>query len=705
MMTAPTVTAAEVAQAMGITTRAVQKRAKKENWPFQALNGRDRAFDRKHLPADVLAALSAGELPAVKTPSHLSLYNRIDVGSPDLTDWQNRIALARVDLVREYANVKAAAKRTGKSVCAAAEFFLLGYNTGQLLPQVFERVGKVSRSNIENYVKIWREAGGDFAALAPAWGNRKGQRKTTAEEQNAALSFALHPNRLRIAEAVRLAKMMLDKRGVESPSSEATLRRWLLDFKDEHYDQWVFARRGEKALNDLVLPYLKRDRSLLDVGDVLVADGHVLNFRVINPETGKACRATLVGWLDWASAYPVGWEIMPTENVQCVAAALRRAILTLGKMPTVAYLDNGKAFKAKYFTSKADFDEAGFYGMFARCGIETIFAMPYNAQAKPIERFFGTFGELERMMPTCVGSDIEHKPAYLLRNEKLHKKLHEKLYGDWVPTIEQTNEIIRGWVDVYAARPSKGLRGLCPQDVLDAGRGPGVDPVALRHLMMAIKITSPGRNGVKVLGRDYYDAALYGYRKPLMVRYDIQDPSSVEIYTADGSRHICTAEPLAQVHPVARILGTPDDVARMKHQLKEKGSRKKETVQWARDFIENTPTLVPVPENAEASTAAPKTRPMLGREEAERIEREVATAPSRVVALPSTKPRYESDAEHYEIALERECRGEDLALEEMAFMRAFEKTQAYGELQERFDFLREYYLSEEGNDAERVRTN
>jgi hypothetical protein len=95
----------------------------------------------------------------------------------------------------------------------------------------------------------------------------------------------------------------------------------------------------------------------------------------------------------------------------------------------------------------------------------------------------------------------------------------------------------------------------------------------------------------------------------------------------------------------------------------------------------------------------------MGKEEAERIEREVAQAASHVVALPAARPRYESDAEHYEVALERECRGEDLPLEELEFMRAFEKTQAYADLQDRFDFLREFHLSEEENDAERVRTN
>lgn len=108
-------------------------------------------------------------------------------------------------------------------------------------------------------------------------------------------------------------------------------------------------REGEKALNDKVEPYIERDLSKIEVGDVLVADGHVLNFEVINPFTGKPTRATLVGFLDWKSTALVGYEIMMTENTQCIASALRNAILNLGKIPKIVYQDNGRAFKAKYF--------------------------------------------------------------------------------------------------------------------------------------------------------------------------------------------------------------------------------------------------------------------------------------------------------------------------------------------------------------------
>lgn len=82
-----------------------------------------------------------------------------------------------------------------------------------------------------------------------------------------------------------------------------------------------------KAYHDKVEPYIERDISKIEVGDIIIADGHVLNFQVINPFTGKPTRATLVGFLDWKSTALVGYEIMMTENTQCIASALRNSIL------------------------------------------------------------------------------------------------------------------------------------------------------------------------------------------------------------------------------------------------------------------------------------------------------------------------------------------------------------------------------------------
>ena len=121
--------------------------------------------------------------------------------------------------------------------------------------------------------------------------------------------------------------------------------------------KWILAREGEKALKDKVSPFIVRNASLLKAGQVLVADGHTLNFQVINPFTGKPCRATLLGFLDWKSGGLVGYDIMLEECTQNIASALRNAILNMNHIPEFVYQDNGRAFKSKFFNGDKKFEE------------------------------------------------------------------------------------------------------------------------------------------------------------------------------------------------------------------------------------------------------------------------------------------------------------------------------------------------------------
>ena len=115
---------------------------------------------------------------------------------------------------------------------------------------------------------------------------------------------------------------------------DITFRRYAEWFRDNNFDKWTLARDGEKALKDKVSPFIVRNAALLKAGQVLVADGHSLNFQVINPFTGKPCRATLLGFLDWKSTALVGYEIMMSENTQCIASALRNSILNAFNLTT-----------------------------------------------------------------------------------------------------------------------------------------------------------------------------------------------------------------------------------------------------------------------------------------------------------------------------------------------------------------------------------
>jgi putative transposase len=431
------------------------------------------------------------------------------------------------------------------------------YNSGILLPEIYKEFGPRKRATLYNWLAA--EAQDGVNGLIPQHG-RAGISKITEHEKNLVLTLLLHQNRLKTAYAITLAKEYLKKKNYESPSSPATLRRFADQFKKEHYDLWTLRREGEKALNDKVSPYAERDPNLLEVGEGLVGDGTRLNFlQVIHPITGKPCRAALVLFWDWRSSYPLGWEIMVEENIQCVTSALRNAILALGKIPKWIYLDNGKAFKSKIFTEDIDFEDGELPGMFARLNINYHFAQPYNAQSKPIERIFGILNEqLERLIPSYTGASIEDKPAWTKRNEKLARAAHDP----YIPTVQETNDLIRAWRDHYADRPSRGRNGLRPIDIFNEGKGPGVDPNELIYLMMDRKIKDVHRNGITWLGWHWFNEAMYGLKDKVVMKYSLCDLSQVAIF--HKNEFLCWAKPIEPVHPMASESENPKDMEAVK---------------------------------------------------------------------------------------------------------------------------------------------
>lgn len=292
----------------------------------------------------------------------------------------NETACYRASLIEAF---NSQANEKGRPKSEIVSRFLRVYNSGLFLPAIHKELGSISRSTLYSWLKAFREGGLDD--LTPENG-RKGITKITDTEKNMLLTILLHQNRIKIGSAIRHMKEFLSVKDIPSPSGLRTLRRYADQFKREHFDLWVFAWEGEKALGAKVIPYNERNREMLQVGEGLVADGHRFNFQVVNPFSGKPCRATEVLFFDWRSGYPLGWEIAIEENVQCISSAFRNAVLTLGKSPKFVQIDNGKAFNAEIFTSDVDLADTEIVGMFARCKVKLHLTMPYNAKAKIVER-------------------------------------------------------------------------------------------------------------------------------------------------------------------------------------------------------------------------------------------------------------------------------------------------------------------------------
>ena len=246
-----------------------------------------------------------------------------------------QIALARLDLIHKWLEFR---KKSTNKLQADYDFVKL-HNTAN--SHLFEILGKISRGSLHRWLAMLNGTE-DYTKLLPQYKYSSVDDYRTVltdEEIKIFMGLLLHPNRISIGKAIALTKYKLKENGQNFIPADITFRRFAKWFKDNNYDNWILARDGEKALSDKVEPYIKRDASLLEVGDILVADGHKLAFQVINPFTGKPTRATLVGFLDWKSTALVGYEIMLEENTQCIASALRSSIINLDMIPKVVYQD------------------------------------------------------------------------------------------------------------------------------------------------------------------------------------------------------------------------------------------------------------------------------------------------------------------------------------------------------------------------------
>ncbi len=695
------------------TERGLQLKADREQWPYtwEKVQGGGRKRYLAHLlPKYVRQAILKKE----EIDSLVPANQRQRIVKTIMPDQQPK-AMAKADLLRLYMQAKAAAP-WGKKTEARDEF-MVAYNSGIAYPQLFETLGEQNYKTLEGWERKVKKAGGDTMVLADNRGyHKRGKSALTPTQTDILLRCALHPNRPRVSEAIRMAHAIMNTKGIENGSSDATYRRWLNEWASRNHHIWTFHREGAKAWNDKCAYYIERDYSLINVGDILVADGHVLNFEILNPWSGRPKRMSLILFLDMKSGMPMGWEIMPTENTQTIASALRRSIIRLGMVPKVVYLDNGRAFRAKHFQGCQSFDEAGFAGLYERLGIKTIFAWPYHGQSKTVERFFGSFAELERWCPTYSGTSIERKPPRMMRGERLHRKVHENAMAGRFLTLEQAHRAIAAWFDEYASRRQRGhLDGATPMEVFLEGRGPGVDKAELTYLMMSLEVKHIHRNGISFQKQNYYHPALYGRRHPVVVRYDQQDLSSIFVYDQDGS-YLCEAAPVEKIHPAANLLGRDEDKEKLVRNIEHKKQLEKEASAMARNLLETEilpqhekqmidlgvvdeaggPPIKQLPEKPKQITKADEEQIMAEVAELEAASAEVVPIaeddyqPTVVDEASMMRQQLESlgDVDRYDMLIEMEAQGQLIPKQWQAWMRYFELSPEYERHKEYFEEAR-----------------
>ncbi|HOH98106.1 MAG TPA: Mu transposase C-terminal domain-containing protein [Candidatus Cloacimonadota bacterium] len=441
------------------------------------------------------------------------------------------------------------------------------YNGKRLVPELYNLKGPRKERALREWLRVYHETNLDMYALIHKSKGKYKERKISYQEQQYLLHLLLNPNRIKIGSAIVNLKQMARNGIIESQANERTLRRWCEEWAARHPAEWHQARDGSKYVSENVIKSIKRDDSTLEVGQVWVADGHTLSFDILNPQTGRAQRMTMIMVMDWASRYPVGASLAFTEDSQHILTAFRNGFIncaqiadnnsgTMAVIPEYVYLDNGKAFRAKLFHERWEEHDLNkeLGGIFPRLNIGVRFAESYNAKAKIIERFFKTFQEqFERFITTFRGASVDDKPSTLSRNEKWAKKL----YTGKPPTIEETMQMIAFYVRFcYGETPHTSLNRRTPYEVFSAARIEAkyqIEISRLNFLMMAMERKNIRAEGIRLDKKVYWHRELVNHvGQPCIIRYDYSDARWIVVYDKNDV-FICQAALRKAQHPFIEV--------------------------------------------------------------------------------------------------------------------------------------------------------
>lgn len=243
------------------------------------------------------------------------------------------------------------------------------------------------------------------------------------------------------------------------PTSKTFIRR----LRKEVPEQAIFmARHGEVAWNKKYANYVPRDYSKLNAGICWVSDHAQIDIAVeIN---GTVCFPWVTVFRDAKTSKWLGWFLhAESPNSDHIFQAFYYGVLHFG-IPEDVYLDNGKDYRCKDFaggrtkTIKVKHKKDG-GSLIQNLGIHIHFALPYNAQTKPVERDFLKIKEfLSKGFVGYRGGKITERPEKL-KNEIKHNQIMK--FTDFKNLFDRFIE------NYLNKKPSKGkvLQGKCPDEL------------------------------------------------------------------------------------------------------------------------------------------------------------------------------------------------------------------------------------------------
>lgn len=541
-------------------------------------------YDSSALPADTRAALAARYIEQaseraaqaiaapVATPDQAQAQLPQTAAeppvpaAPDLptlrqppSDTQARCADARMQLLYMAAELSAqtgSIKRAYQQLAAKATLAGPGDELRAIASAANQRRATLSARTLEGWAKARREGG--WHALLPTPAPAQPLVEVGADVALAlGMYFSRDPKFRNLTYAAREAARQLGMARDDVPAFYSRCRRAVA--KTDNVQ--AIKARHSGAARAALLPFKRRDTSVLKPNDVWLIDGHAYKAKVRHPDHGQPFRPELTVAIDAATRRIQGWSVNYSENVIAVGDCMRHAIGQCG-VPAILYSDNGGGETAKQIDCPVD-------GFCARLGIDHRTGLPGHPQGHGlIERSWRTHAiNSARQWGSFLGSDADpgeyRKAAARIAKEQraleaARKRgdaevivLDTKLLPSWEMFVDHINAIVADY-NAHHRHSSLPKRAdgkyMTPDEAWAAMVQPGdlhmLSELEQRALFRPSALRTAQRGEVKFSNNIYYAPELMRRdvdRQQVSVRYDIHDPHTVEIYTLSGE-FVCQAK-------------------------------------------------------------------------------------------------------------------------------------------------------------------
>lgn len=282
---------------------------------------------------------------------------------------------------------------------------------------------------------------------------------------------------------------------VEEFPSYKTFDRYL---KNSIPEQAIYlARYGQAAWNKKYASYIPRNYSNISAGRCWVSDHAQIDVAV--NFNGNVCFPWVTVFRDVKTSKWLGWFLhAESPNSDHIFQAFYYGVINFG-LPEDVYLDNGKDYRCKDFAGgrsksvKVQHSKNLENSLLTNIGINVHFALPYNAQTKPVERDFlkiKTF--LSKGFVGYRGGKITERP------EKLKTEIKNGLIMKYSDFKVLFNDFIENFLN---KKPSNGkvLQGKCPDELWaeEFTNKKVISKDALKlFCMRTSKTMTIGRNGI-----------------------------------------------------------------------------------------------------------------------------------------------------------------------------------------------------------------